>query len=149
MTVLTRKSTPEEDLQILRSQLINEANKLLTLAAKVLNTTTSPEKPEAAPEVNEAKFHEFRISALSWLSRIFGADHITTSSFKNEVTHATASRTTRGVGIIEAAKQQLQGDWLTTTGAKSPSVSSPPLCAGQRHSLQKATAVPRLSFAVA
>ncbi|MCK9173794.1 MAG: hypothetical protein M0O96_00750 [Desulforhopalus sp.] len=115
MTALTRKSTPEEELQILRSQLINEANKLLTLASKVLSTTTSPEKPEAAPEVNEAKFHEFRISALSWLSRVFGDDHITTSSFKNEVTHATASRTTRGVGIIEAAKQQLQGDWLTTT----------------------------------
>lgn len=115
MTALTRKSTPEEDLQILRNQLTNEANKLLTLASKVLATTSSPEKPEAAPEVNEAKFHEFRISALSWLSRVFGDDHITTSSFKNEVTHATASRTTRGVGIIEAAKQQLQGDWLTTT----------------------------------
>jgi hypothetical protein len=66
--------------------------------------------------VSEEKFHDFRISALSFLSRVFGQDSTYHQSFKSEVTHPTASRTRRGVGILTAAEKDLQGDWLETTG---------------------------------
>jgi hypothetical protein len=65
--------------------------------------------------VNEQKFHDFRISALSFLSRVFGQDSTYHQSFRSEVTHPTASRTRRGVGILTAAEKDLQGDWLETT----------------------------------
>lgn len=115
MTELCQKSAPEEELQQLRSRLNTEAERLLTLATRALKTAATPANPEAAPTVDELKFHEFRISALSWLSRVFGDDHTTTTAFRNEVISPTAARARRGAAIVAAAQQELQGDWLQTT----------------------------------
>lgn len=84
---------------------------------KVLSTEieTSPAKSHSKPAVNESKFHDFRISALSLLSRIFGNTSSYYESFKAEVTQPTPSRTRRGIGMLEAAKKEITGEWLETT----------------------------------
>jgi len=101
-----------------QDELITQATALITMGEKVLATETSESQSKSL--VNEVKFHDFRISALSYLGRVFGEISTHYESFRTEVTHHTASRTRRGVGILTAARRALQGDWLeTTTGAIS------------------------------
>lgn len=96
-----------------REDLIAQAEAILQIGEKVLSTETR--QGQTNPLVNEQQFHDFRISALSYLSRVFGEGSTSYQSFKTEVTHATGSRTKRGIGILTAAKRELQGDWLETT----------------------------------
>ena len=101
-----------------QDELIGQASAIITMGEKVLGTETVDDKSKAL--VNEFKFHDFRISALSFLSRVFGEVSTYYQSFRTEVTHHTASRTRRGIGMLTAAKRELQGNWLeTTTGGAS------------------------------
>ena len=101
-----------------QDELIAQANAILTMGEKVLTTESSD--GQAKSMVNEQKFHDFRISALSFLGRVFGELSPYYQGFRSEVTHHTSSRTRRGVGMLTAAKRELQGDWLATaTGAAS------------------------------
>lgn len=96
-----------------RDDLKGQAAAIIRLGDKVLETETAV--TNSNPLVSEQKFHDFRISALSYLSRVFGIHSTYYQSFKTEVTHATASRTRRGLGIIKAGQRDIQGDWLETT----------------------------------
>ena len=96
-----------------QDELVAQAAAIITLGEKVLATETSDNQTKAL--VNEQKFHDFRITALSFLSRVFGELGVYYESFRTEITHYTASRTRRGIAILNAAKRELQGDWLTTT----------------------------------
>jgi hypothetical protein len=96
-----------------QDELIGQATAIITMGEKVLGTETVDDKSKAL--VNEFKFHDFRISALSYLSRVFGEVSTYYQSFRTEVTHHTASRTRRGIGMLTAARKELQGDWLETT----------------------------------
>ncbi|MDK9705989.1 MAG: hypothetical protein OEL83_02960 [Desulforhopalus sp.] len=96
-----------------QDELIAQLAAILTTGEKVLATETTGSQQKSL--VSEEKFHDFRISALSYLSRVFGPDSTYHQSFKSEVTHSTASRTRRGIGILTAAEKDLQGDWLETT----------------------------------
>ncbi|TKB25620.1 hypothetical protein FCL47_13890 [Desulfopila sp. IMCC35006] len=97
-----------------QDELIAQANAILTMGEKVLATETSDTQSKSL--VNEEKFHDFRISALSFLGRVFGEGSIYYESFRTEVIHHTASRTRRGIGMLAAAIRELQGEWLATTG---------------------------------
>ena len=97
-----------------QEELIAQANTLVTMGEQVLATESSDS--QAKSMVNEQKFHDFRISALSFLSRVFGELSPYYQGFRTEVTHHTSSRTRRGVGMLTAAKRELQGDWLVTAG---------------------------------
>jgi hypothetical protein len=96
-----------------QDELIAQLAAILTAGEKVLTTETGDNQQKSL--VSEEKFHEFRISALSYLGRVFGQDSTYHQSFKSEVTQPSASRTRRGIGILMAAKKDLQGDWLETT----------------------------------
>jgi len=96
-----------------QDQLISQAAALITLGEKVLDTETGGSQAKSL--VNEEKFHDFRISALSYLSRVFGETSPYYENFRTEVTHHTASRTRRGIGMLSAAKRELEDDWLETT----------------------------------
>jgi hypothetical protein len=96
-----------------QDELIAQAAAIITMAEKVIATETGDSQSKAL--VNEEKFHEFRISALSYLSRVFGETSVYYQSFRTEVTHHTASRTRRGLGMLTAARKELAGDWLATT----------------------------------
>ena len=97
-----------------QDELLAQLAALVTLGEKLLAEAPADDKQK--PLVAETKFHEFRIAALSYLSRVFGEESTLHQSFKSEVTQATASRTRRGLGILGAATKELQGDWLETTG---------------------------------
>ena len=96
-----------------REDLKGQAAAIIRLGDKVLETETAV--TNSSPLVSEQQFHEFRISALSYLSRVFGNHSTYYQSFKTEVTHATASRTRRGLAIIKAGQRDIEGDWLETT----------------------------------
>ncbi len=96
-----------------QDELIAQAAAIITMGEKVLASETA--EGQSKTFVNEQKFHDFRITALSFLSRVFGEVSSYYQSFKTEVTHNTASRTRRGVGMLTAAKRELKGDWLETT----------------------------------
>jgi hypothetical protein len=96
-----------------QDELITQATAIITMGEKVLATETSDSQSKSL--VNEVKFHDFRITALSYLGRVFGEISTYYESFRTEVTHHTASRTRRGIGILTAARRELQGDWLETT----------------------------------
>ncbi len=96
-----------------QDELIAQAIAIITMGEKVLTTETGDGQSKSM--VNEQKFHDFRISALSFLSRVFGEFSTYHESFRTEVTHHTASRTRRGIGMLTAARRELQGDWLATT----------------------------------
>lgn len=101
-----------------QDELIAQAGTLIQMGEKVLSTETADNRLK--PLVNEQKFHDFRISALSFLTRVFGEGSTYSQSLKSEVTQPTASRTRRGIGILAAAQRDLRGNWLeTTTGAIS------------------------------
>ena len=107
-----------------REDLIGQASALIRQGDKVLETEISTSS-NSKPLVSEPKFHEFRISALSYLSRVFGTQSTYYESFKTEVTHATASRTRRGLAIIKSGQKDLEGNWLETTrGAVTKDVLS-------------------------
>ncbi len=101
-----------------QNKLLQEAERLLAQGRKLLETSFQSANPNAAPEVKEEPFHAFRVSCSSWLDRVFGDNHTYSKTFRNEVTLATVSRTKRALGILEAAKDEINGEWLTTTRGK-------------------------------
>lgn len=96
-----------------KDELVAQAGTLIAAGEKVLATEST--ESQRNPLVNEQKFHDFRISSLSYLSRVFGEMNVYYQTFRTEVTHPTSSRTRRGIGLLAGAKRELQGDWLATT----------------------------------
>lgn len=96
-----------------QDELIAQLSKIIDDGERVSATETADGQQKSL--VHEQKFHDFRISALSFLSRVFGQQSTYYQSFKSEVTQPTASRTRRGIGMLTAARTELQGDWLETT----------------------------------
>ena len=99
-----------------QDELVAQATALITLGEKVLGTESNDSRSKSL--VNELQFHDFRISALSFFSRVFGEVSTYYESFRTEVTHHTASRTRRGLGMLTAARRELQGNWLETTSGR-------------------------------
>lgn len=106
-----------------QDELIAKLTTIIQSGEQVLTTETGGGQQKSL--VNEQKFHDYRISALSFLSRVFGEESTYYQSFKSEVSHATASRTRRGIGMLTSARKELSGDWLeTTSGAINREVLS-------------------------
>jgi len=57
----------------------------------------------------------FRSACLSFLCNLFGKDHPYYQEFDKNVDEARPSRTEQGLGILLAAKNELEGGWLVTT----------------------------------
>lgn len=84
---------------------------LIKMGEKVLATTIEGHQKQY---IDEKKFHDFRISSLSFLTVVFGTTSPFYNEFQKEVTHPTPTRTERAIGILAAAQRELQGDWLVT-----------------------------------
>jgi len=97
-----------------KNELTAKVQAVITMGGKVLDTESKGFQQQTF--VNEQLFHDFRISGLSLLSRIFGDNSEYYQSFKSEVTSPGSSRTKRGLGILSAAATDLQGNWIETTG---------------------------------
>ena len=98
-----------------RADLTTKIEAVITMGEKVLATETKGFQQQTF--VNEQQFHDFRISGISLLSRIFGDKNEHYQCFKTEVTSPGTSRTRRGLGILSAARTELQGNWIETTRA--------------------------------
>jgi len=96
-----------------REELITKVQAVITTGEKVLATESKGFQQQTF--VNEQLFHDFRISGLSLISRIFGNNSEYYTCFKSEVTSPGAGRTKRGLGILSAAAADLQGNWVETT----------------------------------
>lgn len=96
-----------------KDELVAAATALIRLGEKVLESETEASHRKSL--VSEKEFHDFRISTLSFFSRVFGDKSDYYQSFKAEVTQATPSRTRRGISMLTAASRELQGNWLDTT----------------------------------
>ena len=96
-----------------RENLTEKLQAIIEMGNKVLATETQGFQKQTF--VDEQKFHDFRISGLSLLSRIFGDTSQHYTCFKSEVTIPGSSRTKRGIGILTSAARELQGNWLETT----------------------------------
>lgn len=103
----------DKDIMKNKEDLVAAATALIKLGEKVMETET--ESSNRNPLVNEKKFHDFKISALSFFSRVFGNGSAYYQNFHTEVTQATASRTRRGISMLTAATRDLQGNWFDTT----------------------------------
>lgn len=84
---------------------------LIKMGEKVLDTTTDGHQKQY---INEKKFHDFRISALSFLSVTFGDHSAYYKEFYKEVTTPTPVRCERALGILSSVQREIQGDWLTS-----------------------------------
>ena len=96
-----------------RDNLTAKIEVVIEIGEKVLATETKGFQQQTF--VDELKFHDFRISGISLLSRIFGDKNTHYQCFKTEVTSPGVSRTKRGMGILSAARTELQGNWVETT----------------------------------
>lgn len=98
-----------------RADLTAKIEAVIGMGEKVLATETKGFQQQTF--VDEQIFHDFRISGISLLSRIFGNNNQHYQCFKTEVTSPGTSRTKRGLGILSAARTELQGNWVETTRA--------------------------------
>lgn len=88
---------------------------LIKMGEKVLDTTIEGHQKQY---IDEKKFHDFRISSLSFLTVVFGTTSPFYNEFQKEVTHPTPTRTERALGILTAAQRELQGGWLISMRAE-------------------------------
>ncbi len=96
-----------------KADLTAKVQAIITMGEKVLATESKGFQQQTF--VNEQQFHDFRISGLSLLSRVFGDNSQYYLRFKSEVTSPGTSRTKRGLGILSAATTELQDNWVETT----------------------------------
>ena len=95
-----------------KDELVSQVKELLDFGDKVLSTVSTDSRNKS--RVEEVIFHDFRISALSYLSRVFGNNSTQYEIFKAEVTQPTLSRAKRGIAVLMSAEKELQGGWLQT-----------------------------------
>lgn len=91
--------------------LVKRADELIEMANKVLATK---ERKDYGWEVNYSLFHAFRSAGLSFLERVFGAKHAYYKEFDAVLSSTYIVSTEAGKQILEAAKDEISGQWLFT-----------------------------------
>lgn len=92
--------------------LIKISDRLISLGNDVLKTEFADAHHTVwvSPEL----FGEFRSSSLSYLRKVFGESHPHYREFNNKLTSALKATTNWGIGIIRAAKSEIQSGWLAS-----------------------------------
>ena len=95
----------------------NRINELLSHGQNVINS----EYPSDAGMMgtfyflNDELFIEWRAASLSFLNAVFGKDHIFLQKFNDANSSTpTAYIVKKGIGVLKAAKQEIDGGWLTS-----------------------------------
>jgi hypothetical protein len=93
--------------------LVRRAEELIKVGMKVLSTRRND--PELGwPSVETSLFEGFRSSSLSFFKHSYGEDHPYFKNFDSKVTTAVPDDVQSGIGIIQAAKNEMEGGWLIT-----------------------------------
>ena len=92
--------------------LIKEAERLIQLGNDVLATEIidAHHTVWVSPEL----FGEFRSSSTSYLRKVFGENHPYYREFNEKLTSSLKSLTKWGIGIIKAAKNEIESGWLSS-----------------------------------
>lgn len=94
--------------------LVTRADELIQKGQQVLGTRRSYEHV-VGEFMDHEKFADFRTSSLAFLSRTFGEESPNFKEFDKEMTSNRPRDVERGIGILRASKEELEGGWLTTT----------------------------------
>ena len=87
--------------------LIQRIDQLIRNADEVIKT-------EKGSFADAELFYAFRSASLSFLSMTFGKDHIHYVEFDSKVKNTSLHYTKIGRGILSAAREELEGGWLST-----------------------------------
>ena len=86
-------------------------NELIDLANYVISTQ---KRSDYGTYVNDIDYNEFRSSTLSFLQNIFGIEHPFYNEFNTKVIGSQVHYSEKGLGILNAAKNEIDGGWLFT-----------------------------------
>ena len=92
--------------------LIKRIDQLIQNADEVLQTTR---KGQIGSYVSAELFYAFRSASLSFFSMTFGKGHTHYDEFNSQVTESRPRCAGIGRGILSAAREELEGGWLSTT----------------------------------
>jgi hypothetical protein len=92
--------------------LIEKSERLISLGNDVLKTEFAD--AHRTVWVSPELFGEFRSSSLSYLRKVFGENHPYYREFDNNLTSALKAKTNWGIGIIRAAKSEIESGWLAS-----------------------------------
>ncbi len=92
--------------------LIEKAERLISLGSDVLKTefVDAHHTVWVSPEL----FGEFRSSSLSYLRKVFGENHPYYREFNEKLTSARKTTANWGIGIIKAAKSEIESGWFAS-----------------------------------
>lgn len=96
------------------NDLINRADELIEFGKRVLGSRTSS-SAYGYVSVDNSKFEGFRTAILSFLKLCYGTDHPYYEKFDSEVTTNIPQDVEKGLGIIQAARNEISGGWLIST----------------------------------
>ncbi|MDH5427059.1 MAG: hypothetical protein OEY57_02620 [Nitrospirota bacterium] len=91
-------------------KLIEKAERLIKLGGKALKTNFVDSHHTVW--VSSEIFGQFRSSSLSYLRKVFGENHPHYLEFNEKVTRPYKSTTDWGIGIIKAAKNEIESGWV-------------------------------------
>jgi len=91
-------------LEALKSRI----DELIAFSSIVLKTKTSG----TFGDVDYEPFNEFRSASLSFFKSTFSENHPFYQEFDKKVSSARAGDTLKGLGILKAAKQEIDGGWM-------------------------------------
>jgi hypothetical protein len=86
-------------------------NELIAFSDRVLASKRSTDFRDF---VSNDLFNEFRSASLSFLRNTFGTDHPFYKEFDSQSKEANPYDTKEGIGVLRAAKQEIDGGWLFT-----------------------------------
>jgi len=98
------------------ADLVNRVDQLLKQGSSVLSTRHYTQTYGSIPVVNGDAFRGFRTAGLSFIQRLYGADHPHYKEFDKAVhdTYLYASRIEAGIAVLKVIKDELEGGWLFT-----------------------------------
>lgn len=88
-------------------------NKLISFGAELVKTQRAGGEFRSS-SVDLSMFNELRSGSLSFLSMVFGDSHPLYKEFDLRIKKNTPSETIASIGILKAAKQEIDGGWLIT-----------------------------------
>lgn len=88
-------------------------DELIRLAEEVLKTKTVS-KASGKASVDIEKFNELRSVSLSFLRTVFNNTHPIYQEFDSKAKLSTPHNTITAIGILKAAKSEIDGGWLST-----------------------------------
>lgn len=94
--------------------LVKRVEELIEKGQQTLGTKQSY-RNVSGEFVDSGRFADFRTSSLAFLQRIFGEEAPNFREFDKKVTNAGPRDVERGIGILRASKEELEGGWLMTT----------------------------------